>query len=55
MSPEVYLRRPPLANEKYRLDRMLTAAAERGVQVRIIVYKEMPETIHREFSIAKLT
>lgn len=48
VSPEVYLRRPPLANEKYRLDRMLTAAAERGVQVRIIVYKEMPETIHLE-------
>jgi phospholipase D1/2 len=49
VSPEVYLRRPPSGNEKYRLDRMLTAAAERGVQVKIIVYKEVPETIHRKF------
>lgn len=49
VSPEVYLRRPPSQNENYRLDRMLTAAAERGVKVRIIVYKEVPETIHCEF------
>ena len=39
LSPELYLRRPPAKNEKYRLDRMLQAAAERGVKVRIIVYK----------------
>lgn len=41
LSPEVYLRRPPALNEQYRLDVMLKAAAERGVQVRIIVYKEV--------------
>ncbi|RFU25888.1 hypothetical protein B7463_g10457, partial [Scytalidium lignicola] len=41
LSPELYLRRPPSANEKYRLDRMLLAAAERGVKVNIIVYKEV--------------
>jgi hypothetical protein len=33
LSPELYLRRPPAQNEQYRVDRMLQAAAERGVQV----------------------
>jgi len=41
LSPELYLRRPPAHNERYRLDKMLHAAAERGVDVRIIVYKEV--------------
>ncbi|RYO77046.1 hypothetical protein DL766_008963 [Monosporascus sp. MC13-8B] len=41
LSPELYLRRPPARNEKYRLDNMLKAAAERGVQVCVIVYKEV--------------
>ncbi|CAI4210752.1 unnamed protein product [Parascedosporium putredinis] len=41
LSPELYLRRPPSANERYRLDKLLHAAAERGVKVHIIVYKEV--------------
>lgn len=41
LSPELYLRRPPAKNEQYRLDRMLKAAAERGVKVYILVYKEV--------------
>lgn len=41
LSPEVYLRRPPALNEAYRLDVMLKAAAERGVRVNVIVYKEV--------------
>lgn len=41
LSPELYLRRPPSRNEQYRLDVMLQAAAERGVKVHIIVYKEV--------------
>jgi hypothetical protein len=41
LSPELYLRRPPAKNEQYRVDRMLKAAAERGVKVNIIVYKEV--------------
>ncbi len=41
LSPELYLRRPPARNEQYRLDRMLEAAAMRGVKVNIIVYKEV--------------
>lgn len=41
LSPELYLRRPPSKNEQYRVDNMLKAAAERGVKVHIIVYKEV--------------
>lgn len=48
LTPELYLRRPPARNEQYRLDRMLKAAAERGVQVRVIVYKEVTQALTRE-------
>lgn len=48
LSPEVYLRRPPSENEKYRLDRMLQAAAQRGVKVNIVVFKEVPQFMSRE-------
>ena len=30
-----------MKNEQYRVDRMLQAAAQRGVRVNIIVYKEV--------------
>ncbi|XHG04355.1 hypothetical protein AWENTII_007628 [Aspergillus wentii] len=45
LSPELYLRRPPAKNEQYRLDRMLLAAAQRGVRVNIIVYKEVEQAL----------
>src|SRR4051794_2018186 len=45
LSPELYLRRPPAENENYRLDRMLQAAALRGVKVNIIVYKEVTQAL----------
>jgi phospholipase D1/2 len=45
LSPELYLRRPPAENEKYRLDRMLKDAAVRGVRVNIIVYKEVTQAL----------
>ncbi|KXS09244.1 phospholipase D/nuclease [Gonapodya prolifera JEL478] len=45
LSPELYLHRPPSQNERYRLDLMLKAAAERGVQVRVMVYKEVPQAL----------
>lgn len=47
LSPELYLRRPPAKNEQYRLDRMLQAAAQRGVRVNIIVYKEVTQALTR--------
>lgn len=45
LSPELYLRRPPSKNEQYRLDRMLQAAAQRGVKVNVIVYKEVTQAL----------
>ncbi|OAX84109.1 hypothetical protein ACJ72_01521 [Emergomyces africanus] len=45
LSPELYLRRPPAKNEPYRLDRMLQAAAQRGVLVNVIVYKEVTQAL----------
>ncbi|KAI0521317.1 phospholipase [Xylaria bambusicola] len=45
LSPELYLRRPPSRNERYRLDNLLRAAAERGVDVNIIVYKEVTQAL----------
>jgi len=45
LSPELYLRRPPAKNQQYRVDRLLLAAAERGVKVNIIVYKEVTQAL----------
>ncbi|KAK5122151.1 hypothetical protein LTR85_004397 [Meristemomyces frigidus] len=45
LSPELYLRRPPAKNEQYRLDKLLFNAAHRGVQVNIIVYKEVTQAL----------
>ncbi|KGO65539.1 Phospholipase D family [Penicillium italicum] len=45
LSPELYLRRPPAKNEQYRLDRMLQAAAQRGVRVNVVVYKEVTQAL----------
>ncbi|KAK4245224.1 hypothetical protein C7999DRAFT_16553 [Corynascus novoguineensis] len=50
LSPELYLRRPPARNERYRLDNMLKAAAERGVQIFVVVYKEVPQALTREWT-----
>ncbi|GAA6005029.1 hypothetical protein JCM10207_008483 [Rhodosporidiobolus poonsookiae] len=41
LSPELYLRRPPIENEKWRLDRLLQRKAREGVQIFVIVYKEV--------------
>jgi phospholipase D1/2 len=46
LSPELYLRRPPAKNAQYRLDRMLQQAAQRGVRVNVIVYKEVRSEWH---------
>ncbi|KAM0251134.1 hypothetical protein ACHAQJ_008304 [Trichoderma viride] len=59
LSPELYLRRPPSRNEQYRLDAMLLAAAERGVKVNVIVYKEVEaaltlDSAHTKHALEKL-
>ncbi|TQS31597.1 hypothetical protein Golomagni_08115 [Golovinomyces magnicellulatus] len=51
LSPEVYLRRPPATNEQYRLDVMLKSAAERGVKVNIIVYREVSAALSLNSSV----
>ena len=48
LSPELYLRRPPSKFQEYRLDRMLAAAAERGVKINIVVYKEVTQALTRK-------
>ncbi|PWN86991.1 phospholipase D/nuclease [Acaromyces ingoldii] len=45
LSPELYLRRPPAHYEEYRLDRLLLKKAKEGVQIRIVVYKEVTQTM----------
>lgn len=45
LSPELYLRRPPAANEEWRLDRILARAAGRGVKINVIVYKEVTQAL----------
>ncbi len=45
LSPELYLRRPPAQNQQYRLDKMLFAAAKRGVIIHIIIYKEVTQAL----------
>lgn len=45
LSPELFLRRPPAKNEQYRLDKLLFAAAKRGVKINVIVYKEVTQAL----------
>jgi phospholipase D1/2 len=55
LSPELYLRRPPSKNERYRVDNMLKAAAERGVKVHIIVYKEVEAALTCDSQVHTMT
>ncbi|KAK4948015.1 hypothetical protein LTR10_013069 [Elasticomyces elasticus] len=60
LSPELYLRRPPSQNEQWRLDRTLQRAAQRGVKVHIIVYKEVTQALtlssaHTKHELEKLS
>ncbi|KAK5044522.1 hypothetical protein LTR84_010733 [Exophiala bonariae] len=45
LSPELFLRRPPFFNQEWRLDQILKRAAERGVQIYVIVYKEVSQAL----------
>ena len=45
LSPELFLRRPPYRTKEWRLDQCLKRAAERGVQIYVIVYKEVEAAI----------
>lgn len=45
LSPELFLRRPPGNNMEWRVDEVIKRAAERGVQVYVIVYKEVTQAL----------
>lgn len=45
LSPELFLRRPPHFNQQWRLDYTLKRAAERGVKIYVIVYKEVKQAV----------
>lgn len=41
LSPELFLRRPPYFNQEWRLDQCLKRAAERGVKIYVVLYREV--------------
>ncbi len=45
ISPELFLRRPPHFNKEWRLDHTLKRAAERGVKIYIVIYKEVKQAL----------
>ncbi|KAF2165055.1 hypothetical protein M409DRAFT_67362 [Zasmidium cellare ATCC 36951] len=45
LSPELFLRRPPYHNQEWRLDYTLKRAAERGVKIYVIVYREVEHAL----------
>lgn len=45
LSPELFLRRPPYQNQHWRLDYTLKRAAERGVKIYVIVYREVEHAL----------
>lgn len=45
LSPELFLRRPPYQNQYWRLDYTLKRAAERGVKIYVIVYREVEHAL----------
>ncbi|PCG90810.1 Phospholipase D family [Penicillium occitanis (nom. inval.)] len=45
LSPELFLRRPPNKNKEWRLDQVLKRRAEAGVQIYVIVYKEVSQAL----------
>ncbi|KAL1635901.1 hypothetical protein SLS58_010069 [Diplodia intermedia] len=45
LSPELFLRRPPYYNQEWRLDQVLKRRAEAGVQIYVIVYKEVNQAL----------
>lgn len=45
LSPELYLRRPPEGNQRWRLDRILKRKAEQGVKIFVVIYRNVGPTI----------
>ncbi|KAJ5538976.1 hypothetical protein N7513_007308 [Penicillium frequentans] len=45
LSPELFLRRPPVKHQEWRLDHILKRRAEAGVRIYVIVYKEVNQAL----------
>lgn len=45
LSPELYMRRPAVISEKWRLDRLLKRKAQEGVKIFVIVYRNVEQAI----------
>ncbi|KKA29605.1 hypothetical protein TD95_000713 [Thielaviopsis punctulata] len=45
LSPELFMRRPPLDNAQWRLDQILKRKAEQGVKIYVSVYREVEAAI----------
>ncbi|KAJ5150413.1 uncharacterized protein N7500_010602 [Penicillium coprophilum] len=45
LSPELFMRRPPVQHQEWRLDQILKRRAEAGVKIYIIVYKEVNQAL----------
>ncbi|GAA5939858.1 hypothetical protein JCM3775_007130 [Rhodotorula graminis] len=45
LTPELFLRRPPEAHPEFRLDRLLLRKAEQGVDIYVMVYKEVVQSM----------
>ena len=49
LSPELFLRRPPMENQEWRLDQVLKRRAEAEVKIFVVVYKEVEDPSLRFF------
>ncbi|RNA10079.1 phospholipase D2 isoform X1 [Brachionus plicatilis] len=45
ISPEIYLKRPIIVGDRWRLDKLLQRKAEEGVKIYILIYKEIEITL----------
>ncbi|QSL67046.1 hypothetical protein MERGE_001433 [Pneumocystis wakefieldiae] len=45
LSPELYLRRPACVSEDWRLDKLLKKKADEGIQIYIIIYRNVGTTV----------
>lgn len=59
LSPELFLRRPPYFNQEWRVDQVIKRAAERGVKVYVMVYKEVAQALtcnsaHTKYALREL-
>lgn len=52
LSPELFLKRPPFYNQKFRLDQVLKRRAQAGVKIYVSVYKEVRPILKCRLTVA---